>query len=63
MAMQIRFRINNDSEAVFTENTRRALLEQGDIVALDWVKDMLYETTALYNELHEIVFSGAKRDG
>lgn len=55
-AMQIRFRINGDSEAVFTEATRRALLEQGDVVALDWVKDIIGEAKRLYDDLHEIVF-------
>jgi hypothetical protein len=60
--MQIRFRINNDSEAVLTEKTRRALLQQGDIVALDWVKDMLHETNHIYNELHGIVFSSDDKE-
>jgi hypothetical protein len=54
--MRIKFLINADSEAVFVPADRQALLEQGDVVALDWVKDMVHETTVLYNELHNIVF-------
>lgn len=54
--MQIKFNINADSEAVFHPETLRELRAMGDVVALDWLKDVRYETERLYSELHYVVF-------
>lgn len=55
--MKITFRINKDSEAELTKKSRRELLEMGDVVALDWIKDARHELDRFYDELHEIVFA------
>ena len=59
--VKITFRINKASEAELTKKSRRELLEMGDVVALDWVKDARHELDRLYNELHDIVFSWPER--
>jgi len=58
--MKITFRINADSEAELTRKSRDELLAMGDVVALDWVKDMRHELDRFYDELHDIVFSWPK---
>jgi hypothetical protein len=55
--MRITFCINNDSEAELTKKSRQELLDMGDVVALDWVKDMRHDLDKFYDELHDIVFS------
>ena len=56
--MQIKFNINADSEAEFHPETLRTLRGMGDVVALDWLKDVIHDSTRLYNELHDVVFRG-----
>ena len=57
--MQITFRINADSEAVFAPATLKALREMGDIIALDWLLDVICHTQSLYEELHDKVFASS----
>ena len=56
--MQITFKINAASEAVMAPASIKALREMGDVVALDWVQDVIREAQNLYEELHDVVFAG-----
>ncbi len=58
--MQIKFNITAGSEAKFHPDTLTTLREMGDVVALDWLKDVRHETEKLYNELHDVVFRGKR---
>lgn len=45
--MQIKFNITAGSEAKFHPDTLTTLREMGDVVALDWLKDVLCEIDRL----------------
>ncbi len=60
--MQIKFNINGDSEAEFHPETLRILYERGDVVALDWLRDVMYVCELLYAEIHCKVFRPTEAD-
>lgn len=51
--MTLSFRINADSEAVFTAATLRTLREMSPVFALDYLMDIQHEASKLYAEIGE----------